>query len=259
MIVSKIKTYRGDTAYIPLLVTIPEDVTVRVHLRQYAESDIFYALEITTLPSDDKVIVLTSDISGSISGHYELDVEFTDIEGVVSTVQHTDVDIISDITRTSGTIGETLPSDLERNKIIATEFWLRLPNNNIVKVNLDTATLGEMSANNVVFTATATIESIDVQSALEEIDNKKADTNEVESYINGLTCTSMLPVTPNDSNLLAKEGFIQVRGNAGNVRVLTSAGDDVVLQLEAKEIIPLYIKKVFTTGTTATNIYLFTN
>lgn len=254
MINSKVKAYRGDTTNIPLLADIPDNVTTRIHLRQSSESPIFYALELV-----DTFIVLPSEISSSISGTYVLDVEVTDSNNVVTTIQRTEVVIISDITRTNGESGEVLPSDLERNKIIATEFWLRLPNNDIVKVNLNTATIGEMDANNVVFTATATIESTDVQSALEEIDLKKANTNEVEEHINGLTCTSMLSITPNDTNLLPKEGFIQVRGNAGNVRVLTSAGDDVILQLEVKEIIPVYIKKVYSTGTTATNIYLLTN
>jgi hypothetical protein len=63
-------------------------------------------------------------------------------------------------------------------------------------------------------------------------------------------------VTPSDTEDLQYEGFIIVLGVAGDVKVQTSSGDIVTLPLETKEIIPLVIKKVFSTGTDATNIYV---
>lgn len=62
-------------------------------------------------------------------------------------------------------------------------------------------------------------------------------------------------VTPSDTELL-KEGFVVVLGVAGNVKVQTAAGDVVTMALEAKEIMPLVVIKVFATDTTATNIYI---
>lgn len=73
---------------------------------------------------------------------------------------------------------------------------------------------------------------------------------------NKLTGKSLLLVTPSDTNLLPAEGFLYVMGNAGNVRVLTVLGEDIIIPLETKELIPLRVKKVFATSTTATTIYL---
>ncbi len=59
-----------------------------------------------------------------------------------------------------------------------------------------------------------------------------------------------------DTDNLPYEGLVIVLGTAGDVKVLTSADDIVTINLEPKEVIPLTVKRVFDTGTTATNIYI---
>jgi hypothetical protein len=63
-----------------------------------------------------------------------------------------------------------------------------------------------------------------------------------------------LAVTPSDSALLAAPSVIFV-GGAGNVRVTTTQGDDVVFfGLQSGGVIPVQVIKVWATNTTATNL-----
>lgn len=73
---------------------------------------------------------------------------------------------------------------------------------------------------------------------------------------NKLTGRSLALVTPSDVSLLPAEGFIYIIGTAGNVKVLTVSDEEVIIPMEVKELIPLRVKKIFSTGTTATEIYL---
>ena len=66
----------------------------------------------------------------------------------------------------------------------------------------------------------------------------------------------LIAVTPSDIENLPKEGILIVFGNGGNVRITTAKGNEATISLEPKEIIPLIVKKVWATSTTATNIYL---
>lgn len=68
----------------------------------------------------------------------------------------------------------------------------------------------------------------------------------------------LIPITPSDDENLPESGLILVLGTAGDVTVLTEKGGEVTLPLEPKEIIPLIVKKIFATGTTATDIHLLT-
>ncbi len=86
---------------------------------------------------------------------------------------------------------------------------------------------------------------------LEQLFNKK-----FAFLRDSLIARSCKLITPSDTELLSGEGFIMVLGDSGNVKVQTSAGDIVTISLDTKEIIPLVVKKVFSTGTDATNIYL---
>ena len=65
-------------------------------------------------------------------------------------------------------------------------------------------------------------------------------------------------LTPNDSNDVEwgeSRGFI-VRGNAGDVRVMTVSGSvRTIPNVQASEIITVRIKRVYATGTTATGIW----
>ena len=61
-------------------------------------------------------------------------------------------------------------------------------------------------------------------------------------------------VTTSDSALLATPSVIFV-GGAGNVRVTTAQGDDVVFYgLQSGGVIPVQVIKVWATNTTATNL-----
>lgn len=64
----------------------------------------------------------------------------------------------------------------------------------------------------------------------------------------------MFPITPHNTNVQKCHGFI-VKGNAGNVEVVTEAGNTRIIPMSAGEREPLSITKVLATNTTATNIW----
>ena len=62
-------------------------------------------------------------------------------------------------------------------------------------------------------------------------------------------------VTPNDSSDLTNTARALYVGGTGNVKVDTAAGDTVTFSsVPAGAIIPVRVKRVYSTGTTATNI-----
>jgi len=64
-------------------------------------------------------------------------------------------------------------------------------------------------------------------------------------------------VEPNDLNDIPQGfGFIMVLGDAGNVELVTASGQTLVIPLDKKEIIPLLVRRVKSTLTTATVIYM---
>lgn len=63
-------------------------------------------------------------------------------------------------------------------------------------------------------------------------------------------------VTPSDTAEFPESGFVIVLGAAGNVVVKTHLGDVVTLALDPKEILPILVRQVYFTGTSATSIYL---
>lgn len=73
---------------------------------------------------------------------------------------------------------------------------------------------------------------------------------------NKLQGYSFKSISPSDSIIYNYSGFIYVMGTEGTVRFLTEKDDDITLTFEKKELIPLRVKKIFATGTTATGIYL---
>jgi hypothetical protein len=61
-------------------------------------------------------------------------------------------------------------------------------------------------------------------------------------------------ITPDNGNDLARTvDAISVSG-AGNVRLVTINGDDVIYPMAAGQLLPVGVKKVFVTSTTATGI-----
>lgn len=62
-------------------------------------------------------------------------------------------------------------------------------------------------------------------------------------------------VTPNDSTDLTTTARALYIGSTGNVKVTTAGGDTVTFSSAAAgTIIPMRVQRVFSTGTTATNI-----
>jgi hypothetical protein len=62
-------------------------------------------------------------------------------------------------------------------------------------------------------------------------------------------------VTPNDATDLTNTARALYVGGTGNVKVDTAAGDTVIFySVPAGAIIPVRVKRVYSTGTTATNI-----
>lgn len=65
---------------------------------------------------------------------------------------------------------------------------------------------------------------------------------------------SAFSITPSNSANLANVSVVYV-GGAGNVRVTTAQGDDVIFSgLLAGTVIPVQVLKVWSTSTTATNL-----
>ena len=73
--------------------------------------------------------------------------------------------------------------------------------------------------------------------------------------INKAACNSCVAVTPSDTVALTYPAFIQVRGTAGNVKVLPLIGDThIILAMDAKEFTMFRCRMVYATLTTATTI-----
>ncbi len=120
---------RGDTVKIPVLVIIPEGVTIRIHLRQTAESDSFYNLSIV-----DGNVVIPEDISAACLGVWGFDIELTDGDTVVDTVQKCSITFEEDFSRTYGAEATEILSDLERKTVIAKEFKFRKLNGELESI-----------------------------------------------------------------------------------------------------------------------------
>jgi hypothetical protein len=76
---------------------------------------------------------------------------------------------------------------------------------------------------------------------------------ELKSATSAANC---VPITPSDTQNLNKEGRIIVLTTAGTVKVITSGDQIVTFNLSLKEVLPISVKKVFDTGTTAVGIHL---
>ncbi len=66
----------------------------------------------------------------------------------------------------------------------------------------------------------------------------------------------LVAAVKSDTEDLPKSGFIFVLGSAGNVKFTTMKGTTHTLNFEAREIIPLVVRKIYTTGTTATDVHV---
>lgn len=65
-------------------------------------------------------------------------------------------------------------------------------------------------------------------------------------------------VTPSDTVNLAKGGLLYV-GVSGDVKVTTIQGTDLTFKAHPVGYMPVYVEKVFATGTTATDILVLFN
>ena len=67
----------------------------------------------------------------------------------------------------------------------------------------------------------------------------------------------MAPITPHNTNPNKFHG-IKVKGNAGNVVVVTEKGETRTIPMAAGEVEPISVVQVLATGTTATGIWGYT-
>lgn len=65
-----------------------------------------------------------------------------------------------------------------------------------------------------------------------------------------------VPVTPSDTEALPIEGRALIANTEGRVRVTTIGGDDVTLAVWAGVPLPVRVRKVWATGTTAEEIHV---
>ena len=72
--------------------------------------------------------------------------------------------------------------------------------------------------------------------------------------LNDTYATRGAAVTASDTVDLDKQGFLYI-GTTGNIKVTTTEGDTLTFNGIAAGIVhPIFVKKVFSTGTTASNI-----
>lgn len=76
------------------------------------------------------------------------------------------------------------------------------------------------------------------------------------NVVGPLAARRCIAVTPSNTVEFDESGYVIVLGVAGNVVIKTHLGDIVTLSLDAKEILPILVRQVYATGTTATGIHL---
>lgn len=77
------------------------------------------------------------------------------------------------------------------------------------------------------------------------------------AIIGSLICKSAIAITPSDTEDLGHVGFVMLPLAADddkNVKVMTVGGQVVTLNLLHNQIIPLLVKRVYSTGTSATSV-----
>lgn len=79
-------------------------------------------------------------------------------------------------------------------------------------------------------------------------------TKAVQILKDSLVYRSCKPITPSDTANLEYEGHPIAVTTAGTVKVVTSFGDIVTFTVALNEVIPVIVRKVFDTGTSATGI-----
>ena len=129
---TNIDLVRGDDSFIPVVVDIPVGSINIIQLRQYPEAVNYFILEII-----DNKIFIPASITINLSGHYELEIE-SNLDGITTTLQHTNIDFIPDVTRLYGDIEPILNQDLEREKIIAKQYLIKDNEGNITNLGNST-------------------------------------------------------------------------------------------------------------------------
>lgn len=77
--------------------------------------------------------------------------------------------------------------------------------------------------------------------------------------LRNLTFKHQRTITPSDDTLYPEGVYVMVLGSAGNVAVTTLGGDNQVWPLDKKEVLPVLVKRVLSTGTNATGITVLFN
>lgn len=163
-----VDSFRGDDLFIPVVVDIPTGGEIRIHLRQNSE-----ATEYIILSIQNNQIHIPASITQNLLGHFEYDIELT-IDGETTTIQHTDIDFIPDVTRIYGDVKQIEISDFEREKIVAKEFYTRNENGELIPYN--SKSLKRIQVSGIQ----------DFSNRNFEIDTLLIEGNEPMLYLNGL-------------------------------------------------------------------------
>jgi hypothetical protein len=78
----------------------------------------------------------------------------------------------------------------------------------------------------------------------------------MRSSIDSSIARDIIPITPSDATTFDYQGF-KVKGNAGDVRVITKDGTTRTIPMASGEVEPVAITKILATGTTATGIWAY--
>lgn len=74
----------------------------------------------------------------------------------------------------------------------------------------------------------------------------------------GGPATDLMPVTPSDTVDLAAVGIALYVANGGDISFVSQAGQTRTVKVYAGAILPVGVRRVLATGTTATGIFAFT-
>lgn len=115
-----------------------------------------------------------------------------------------------------------------------------------------------------LLTGTSLVEPFDVTTVKKEDNSYYANIEEFNAVAGtffrspdyGL-CNAGVLIEPSNTVNLVKPSFIQVRGNAGDVKVTDVEGNVTVLHMDAKEATLHRVIRVWLTGTTATEIFRY--
>ena len=90
------------------------------------------------------------------------------------------------------------------------------------------------------------------------MENRMAKPNPILATVNDQTASAVdvIPAVQSDTVDLDTPGRAFLCGGAGDIRIITFNGEDRTFPVAANQIVPVYVRRVFTTSTTATGIHI---